>query len=85
MNNTQEKLSSTFEKVTDQIINNYIDEQVEGRTIEELVVTDLTENGFVDEEFQDVLYDADGEMNFQAEQQVHDMVTAYVKSRLAVK
>ena len=85
MNNTHMKLSSTFEQVVDQVINNYIDEQVEGRTIEELVVTDLTENGFVDEEFQDVLYDADGEMNFEAEQQVHDMVTAYVKSRLAVK
>jgi hypothetical protein len=79
------KLSSTFEQVVDQVINNYINEQVEGRSIEELVVTDLTENGFVDEEFQDVLYDADGEMNFEAEQQVHDMVTAYVKSRLAVK
>jgi hypothetical protein len=76
------KLSKAFKQVVDQIINNYVQDPVEGRAIEELVVTDLTENGFIDDEFQDVLYGADGEMDFKAEQQVHDMVTAYVKSRL---
>jgi hypothetical protein len=77
------KLSDTFKQAVDQIIDNYIQDPEEGRAIEELVVTDLTENGFVDDEFQDVLYDADGEMNFEAEQQVHDIVADYVKSRLA--
>jgi hypothetical protein len=77
------KLSDTFKQAVDQIIDNYIQNPEEGRAIEELVVTDLTENGFVDDEFQDVLYDADGEMNFEAEQQVHDIVADYVTSRLA--
>ena len=85
MNNTQMKLSKAFKQVVDQVINNYVQDPVEGRAIEELVVTDLTENGFIDDEFNDVLYGADGEMDFAAEQQVHDMVAAYVKSRLGAR
>ena len=85
MNNTQMKLSDAFKQVVDQIINNYAQEQIEGRTIEELVVTDLTENGFVDDEFNDVIYGEDGEMDFEAEQQVHNMIVEHVKSRLTVK
>ena len=85
MNNTHMKLSKAFKQVVDQVINNYVQNPVEGRAIEELVVTDLTENGFIDDEFNDVLYGADGEMDFAAEQQVHDMVAAYVKSRLGAR
>ena len=81
-NDNHMKLSKAFKQVVDQVINNYIQDPVKGRAIEELVVTDLTENGFIDEEFNDVLYKADGEIDFAAEQQVHDMVTAYVKDAL---
>ena len=79
------KLSDAFKQVVDQIINNYAQEQIEGRSIEELVVTDLTENGFVDDEFGEMIYDEDGEMDFEIEEQVHDMIIAHVKSKLAVK
>ena len=84
-NGGQMKLSKAFKQVVDQVINNYVKNPVRGRAIEELVVTDLTENGFIDDEFNDVLYGADGEMDFAAEQQVHDMVAAYVKSRLGAR
>jgi hypothetical protein len=77
-------LSDTFKQAVDQIIDNYIQNPEEGRSIVELVVTDLTENGFVDDEFGEILYSALEEMNFfQVEQQVHDIVADYVKSRLA--
>ena len=79
------KLSDAFKQVVDQVINNYAQEQIEGRSIEELVVTDLTENGFVDDEFGEMIYDEDGEMDFEIEEQVHDMIIAHVKSKLAVK
>lgn len=79
------KLSDTFKQIVEQIINNYAEDLEQGRSIEELIVTDLTENGFIDDEFGELFYNEDGEVNFEIEEQVHNLVSAHVRNALQVK
>lgn len=78
-------LSESFCELVDDLIGAHVEQQslnATGRSIVELVLTDLVEQSAIDDEFGDLLYDDNGEWDMQADAKVQNVVSEYIDSKL---
>ena len=78
-------LSESFCELVDDLIGAHVEQQslnATGRSIDELVLTDLVENSVIDDEFGELIYDENGEWDEQADARVQNVVSEYIKSKL---
>lgn len=84
------KLSESFCELVDALVVDYVEQQssiatalnANGRSIDEMVLTHLVENAFIDHEFGDEIFDLNGELDEEADGQVQNVVREYIKSKL---
>lgn len=78
-------LSESFCELVDELIEAHLEQQslnATGRSIDELVLTDLVEQSVIDDEFGELIYDEDGQWDEQADARVQNVVSEYIKSQL---